>query len=104
MTSTPDLNRVRAGSLDRIDRAERNGRLAFMGAAAAEAALLAAFLLLADFQNRTHLLLLIATVAIYTIVALGLLALGAHVSRNTQLVLRALELGRDDPPPRGGRD
>ena len=86
------LNQVRKDSLERIERAERHSRLATYGAAAVEAALLGGFLLLADFANRTHVLLLIATVAVYTILALGLLAVGAHVSRNTQLVLRAIEL------------
>jgi hypothetical protein len=50
------------------------------------------FLLLADLHNRTHLLLLIATMATYMILVAALFALGAHVSRNTQTVLKAVEL------------
>jgi hypothetical protein len=100
MNTSPDLDRVRVGSLDRIERIERNYKIAFGGAAAVEALLLGGFLLLADFSDRLHLLLLIGTVAVYTIVGLGLLALGAHVSRNTQIVLRAIEAARE----RGGRD
>ena len=86
-----DADRVRRATLDRVDRDARNARLAFLGAAGVEALFLAAFLLLADFSNRTHVLLLLATIAVYSIVALGLVVLGAHVSRNTRLVLRALE-------------
>jgi hypothetical protein len=37
-----------------------------------------------------HTLLLIATVATYTIVALGLLALGANSNRNTARIIRAI--------------
>lgn len=97
MSDTHRLDEIRGDALGRIERAERNTRLAFYGAAIVELALLASFLLLADFSDRVQLLLLIATIAVYTIVALGLLAVGAHVSRNTQIVLRAIELARDRP-------
>ncbi|HEV8629299.1 MAG TPA: hypothetical protein VGV61_03210 [Thermoanaerobaculia bacterium] len=89
-----DADRVRLAALDRIDRAERHFKLAFFGAACIEIAFLGGFLLLADLHNRMHLLLLLATVATYTIVAAGLFALGAHVSRNTQRVLRAIGSGQ----------
>ena len=49
------------------------------------------FVLLADFGQRLHVLLLLAAVATYTIVALGLLALGQHVSRCTWRVLKAID-------------
>ena len=88
-----------ADALDRIDRAERRYKQAFLAAVAVEAAALPVYLLLADFTNRTHVLLLIASVATYTIIAIGLVALGAHVNRNTLRVLRAVEMasaGRRD--------
>ena len=78
MEDSTRLNQIRKDSLERIARAERHSRLATYGAAAVEAGLLGAFLLLADFSNRMHVLLLIATVAVYTILALGLLAVGAR--------------------------
>jgi len=84
-----DIDSTRA-ALDRIDRSERHYKLAFLAAAFIELVFLAGFLLLADLHNRTHFLLLLAAVATYTIVAMGLVALGAHVSRNTQRVLRAI--------------
>jgi hypothetical protein len=91
MATASNLDHVRAAALDRIDRSERGYRRAIFAGFVAEAALLLAFVFLADFNNRLHLLLMIATVGIYTILALGLVALGAHVSRNTQLILRALD-------------
>lgn len=86
-----ELDDLCTAALDRIDRSERHYKLAFFGAVAFEGLFLAAFLFLADFRDRTHVLLLLATVAIYTIIALGLVALGAHVNRNTLRVLTALK-------------
>ena len=91
------INEIRRNTLSLIERNERNYKYAFAGAAAIEVLFLAAFLLLADFSNRIHVLLLIVTVAIYTILAFGLIALGLHVNRNTLRVLNALEaIGKKD--------
>ena len=76
----------------RIERAEKSFRFAIISAALVEALLLGTFLLAADFSNRTHILLLISTVAIYSVLGLGLVALGAHDNRNTRLILKAVEL------------
>jgi hypothetical protein len=92
MTDNPNLDRVRGETLDRMERAERNVKLALLAAAVVEAFLLGGFLLAADFSNRTHLLLLISTVAIYAILGLGMIALGAHVNRNTRILLKAIEM------------
>ena len=83
---------IRTAVLDTFDRDLRNRRLAIVAAVAVEVGFLAAFLLLADFGNRLHLLLFIATITVYSIAAFALLALGAHVSRCTLRVLRALEM------------
>jgi len=93
MEETVKLDRVRAAALARIDRSERNFKLAFIGAVIVETAFIVSFLLLADFSNRLHLLLLISTVSCYSIVVLGLVALGAHVNRGIARVLKGLEIG-----------
>jgi hypothetical protein len=85
------INEIRCNTLEKIERNERNYKYVFVGAALIEALFFAAFLLLADFSNRVHLLLLITTVTVYTILAFGLIALGLHVNRNTLRVLNALE-------------
>jgi len=92
MAETNHLNSIRGKALDRIDKSQRNYRLAFITAALLETLFVVGFLLLADLHNRTHLLLLIATMATYMILVAALFALGAHVSRNTQTVLKAVEL------------
>ena len=96
MAQNVDLDAVRVAALARIDRSERNFKLAFIGAALVESAFIVSFLLLADFSNRIHVLLLISTMSCYTIVALGLVALGAHINRGIARVLKAVELGNSD--------
>lgn len=91
------INEIRANTLNLIERNERNYKFSFVGAAFFELLFLIAFLLLADFSDRIHVLLLITTIVIYTMMAFGLLALGLHVNRNTLRVLRALEtIGKND--------
>ncbi len=86
------INKVRTNTLEQIEKTERNYTRVFVGVAIIELAFFAGFLLLADFSNRVHLLLFIASVSIYTILAFGLVALGIFVNRNTLRVLRAIEL------------
>ena len=92
MAQNVDLDAVRAAALARIDRSERNFKIAFLAAAIVESAFIVSFLLLADLSNRLHVLLLISTVSCYTIVVLGLVALGAHINRGIARVLKAVEL------------
>jgi hypothetical protein len=92
MAENANLDSVRAAALARIDRSERNVKLAFFAAAIIEGAFIVSFLLLADFSNRIHVLLLISTVSCYSIVVLGLVALGEHINRGIARVLKALEL------------
>lgn len=93
--TTDKTNNATAEALERIDRAERRYKLAFLAAAAVESVMLIIYLALADFSNRTHVLVLVAMVATYTIVGVGLVALGAHVNRNTLRILRAIQLAAD---------
>jgi hypothetical protein len=93
MAQSIDLDGIRAAALARIDRSERNFKLAFFGAAIVETAFVVSFVLLADLSNRLHVLLLISTVSCYSIVVLGLVALGAHLNRGIARVLKAVELG-----------
>jgi hypothetical protein len=92
MSDGANLDNVRGKVLADIERSERNFKLVFFIAAIWEALFLAAFILAADFSNRLHLLLLIATVGSYSIVVIGLIALGAHVNRGVLRILKALEL------------
>jgi hypothetical protein len=88
-------NEIRQNTLSRIERNERYYKLAFSVVALIEVGFIAAFVLLADFSNRIHLLLLISSIAVYTIIGFGLIALGLHVNQNTLRILNAIEL-RDE--------
>jgi hypothetical protein len=92
MSEANNIDGIRGATLNRIERTEQHYKAAFFGAAVIEASFIAGFLLLADFSNRMHLLLLISTFAVYTILALGLVALGSFMNRNTLRILKAIEL------------
>lgn len=92
MSDKINFEQIRSQALERIDRSERNFKLAFYAAVMVEGLFLVAFLLLMEFNNRTHVLLLIAAVGIYTIVVLGLVALGAHFNRGVLRVLKAFDM------------
>ena len=95
MAQRVKLDEVRAAALARVDRSERNFKLAFLGAGFVEVLFIVSFILLADLSNRLHLLILISTVSCYSIVVLGLFALGAHINRGTARLLKAVELLKD---------
>lgn len=87
------FEKMRENILGKIEKTERNYKLAALGAAIIEFFLIAGFLALADFSDRTHLLLFISTMAIYSIIGAGLLALGFFINKCTLRVIRALQLG-----------
>lgn len=72
-----------------------------LSAAVLEAVFLATFLWLADFSNRTHILLLMAFAGGLSLFALAAVALGTYVNRHTLRVLRAVELLRGELNARG---
>ena len=91
MIKESGIEQARRSALDRIDKSERSYKIAWVAGLVIEAIFLLSFVLLADFKNRNHVLLLIAAMAVYMILGAGLFALGAHVSRCTQRVLKAIE-------------
>ena len=82
---------VVAGVLDRMEHHARITRFAILAAVAVEGLLMAVALLKLDWSDRTHLLLFLCSVVGYTIVALGLAALGAHISRVGARIVAALD-------------
>jgi hypothetical protein len=92
MSEIENLESMRRAALDRIDRSERNTRWLVLAAAGLECLFLAGFLLLANFSDRLHVLLLLCTIAIYSIVGIGLLALGSYLKLNTNRILKAIEI------------
>ena len=80
-----------ANVLDQMERHSNRMKLAILGAAGVEALLMLVALFRMDWNDRTHVLMFIFAVLGYTIVLLGLVALGAHVSRVGLRVVQALD-------------
>jgi uncharacterized membrane protein len=85
------LDTIRTSVLDRMERAERNMKLGIFGALIVELLLFGVAFTMVDWDNRIERLLFIFAVLTYTITALGLAALGAHVTRSVGRVLAAME-------------
>lgn len=88
--STRDLDSIRASVLDRMERHERMMRLAIVGAVILEGMLFIVVFLIIDWRDTTHKLVFVTSILSYTVLALGLAALGAHVSRTVGRVLAAM--------------
>lgn len=80
-----------ADILDRMDRQARMGRAALIGALGVEALLLGLILWLTDWNDEGQRLLVIVGILGYSIIVLGLAALGAHVSRVGARIVAALD-------------
>ena len=75
------LDEIREDVLRTMDRHARLTRAAMIGAATLELIMLASVFVVIDWRNETHLLVFVLSMLGYSIVVLGLVALGAHVSR-----------------------
>jgi hypothetical protein len=71
----------------------RMTRWALLAAGLVEAALMLVAIVTVDWHDRTQILMFLFAVLGYSIVCLGLLALGAHVSRVGARVVAALDGG-----------
>src|SRR5262245_14238201 len=90
MTEPANLDRVRTAALERIEQAERRYKFGIVFVAAFEAVFGVAFLLLMDFQERLHWLILLAACLTYGIVIIGVVNLGKYVNSAKQTILRAI--------------
>src|SRR5687767_10707999 len=96
MIASSDVDRVRGKALDGIAKAERTYKALFGVAAGVEAFFLAMFLVLMDFHDRGHWLLLVAAGLVYFTLSTGLAILGSYTNLSTLRMLKAVELlGRD---------
>ena len=88
---TPTADDIRIGVLKRMEHQATMVRVATLGAAAIEALMLGLALWLIDWNDRMHILMFVMAVLGYTIVVLGFVALGAHVSRACNRVVAVIE-------------
>lgn len=85
------LSSVHTNILKQIDANERNYKIVFGVVAIIELAFLITFVLLADFTNRTHILILLSTIAIYSISIFGVVALGIFQQKLSLKIILAFE-------------
>lgn len=112
MNDRATADEARRKALDRIEESERLFKGFFFLTVFFEVGLGVTLILLTDFSNRVHLLIFLAACMVYAPLVCGLAALWAHADRNTQRILKALELlaeaseeetgasTRDGKPPR----
>lgn len=86
-----DHENILASVLDQMDRHAQRTRLAIVAAAAMEALFMVVAILKVNWRDDTQVLLFAFSVLSYMIIALGIIALGAHVSRVGARVVAALE-------------
>lgn len=79
-------------ALAAADRRDRMGRLALYAAALLELVLLAAALMVMDFADDTHLLILIIGILVYSTLALGLAAIASRAAAADARLLHAIQL------------
>ena len=80
-----------SGVLDQMDHHARRTTMAVLAAVAVEGLLMIVALFKVNWADSTHVLLFVFSVLGYSIVALGLVALGAHVSRVGARIVAALD-------------
>ena len=89
---TTDRPTAVQAALADADRRDRMSRLAIYAAALLEAVLLGLALMVMDFDDDTHLLILIVGILVYTTLALGLMAVGARAAAADARLLHAIQL------------
>ncbi len=86
------LDEIRGKALDRVEKSERHLKLGIISFAVLDTAFFIVFLMVMDFSNKLHLLIFMASGGFYLLLLIGLIVLGLLVRRDTQLVLRAIDL------------
>ena len=86
----PDLDLVRADVLDRMEKSDRLVKGAILLGALFELLLFVVAFLVVDWRDPVQRLVFVLAVTGWSIVVLGLVALGGHVTRVGDRVLAAL--------------
>lgn len=91
MPTSLDVERAHESVLTRMERQDRFVRFTIFGAAAAEALLIILVLALANLRDPIQRLLVVTSLLSYMILALGLIAVAIHVSREVSRIALALD-------------
>ena len=85
------VDATRESVLRKMERQASTIRFALIGAMGVEALMLAVALQLINWHDKTHILIFVTAILGYTIIVLGLAALGAHISRVGNRIVAVLE-------------
>ena len=85
------LDDIRGGVLRQMEQADRAMKIAILVAAVLELTLLAVVLLTANLRDPVERLIFLTAILSYSILALGIFALGAHVTRTMGRVASLLD-------------
>ncbi len=85
------VDRIRKEALDQADKRRKASTWLLAGAATVEGVGLVLYLVLMDFSNRLHWLILIAAALVYGTLALAMFSQGEEIKASFQRVLRAIE-------------
>ena len=96
MNDARRLDDIREAALDRVERSRRWSFVLVIAAAVCEVAGLLALILLMDWSNRTHVLILVAAMLVYLTIAFWTWALAAYANSNSQRILKAIDLLHGD--------
>jgi hypothetical protein len=84
-----NVDEIRAGILDKMEAANRRVRLLIILAALVEGIIIAAAIILANWKDPLHRLVLAVSAGTWTLLAIGFSVLGAHVTRVASRTLAA---------------
>lgn len=85
-----NVDTLRAGVLDKIEHANRQMRTMIIVGAMLEALIIAGAIILTVWKDPLHRLVLAVGLGTWTLTALGLFLLGAHMSRIGSRIVAAL--------------
>ena len=102
MQSEDRLNEIRRRTLDRADRADRTVNRLLIFTAIWEGVFLITFLLLLDFHDRLHQLLLVMALLIYGTLAFALITLATYARSWMLRILKGIELLDERGPAKTG--
>jgi hypothetical protein len=87
-------DQVRQSVLAHMDRANQRVRTMLIVAALVEGAIIAAALILTNWKDPVQRLVFVVAIGTWTLIAIGLAILGAHISRSVSRLTAALSAER----------
>lgn len=87
-----NIESVRKGALNAIDKSEKNFKWLIAIIALLEGVLIISLVYNMDWSNKTHIVIFLATMLVYGVLGMGMVALGAFTRLNTLKVIKAIDV------------